>query len=264
MSSRKKYLVCATSGLLVLLIYSFVDLWRVHGVAVEAVSGSPVPDAAVLVSLQSTEIRSPIPHAGSQRTRCLGSFILNADAKGRFETRKIFLGKPWAHKSILIYTFRPGWYGDKSYTKVNANTGLISGSEEIQINLHKDRDERWGFIHEGKLAPLTNDPESELYDLTMSKALTRSANLIPGEYTCGTEGQRMQLEVLHYALEHAATAAERRYVELQCVNAQNLLNARAGRTGAESSTIRQRAPLSTGVCPDVLATLNQQIGSQEQ
>src|SRR5262245_35104618 len=88
-----------------------LDFWKVHGRVLDAESGNSVSDAKVLVTLHAEEIRSPIPHAWTSKTRCVDVVKRTSDIDGRFKVWVVTWGLGLTNKKVAIDVFKPAWYG---------------------------------------------------------------------------------------------------------------------------------------------------------
>lgn len=195
MKSRRA-LIGISAFMITGLMLAAIDFWRVKGTVLDRASQSAVPGANILITFVAEGFGSPVPHAWTTKTRCVGSAVTSSDAQGHFEVRGVSWGFGLRHKKVGIEVFKPGWFeGDQLLHDVS--TGLVS--MPLHVTAH--------------IRPVS---EIEASQHRVSRAIADPAGLGIRMGGCDKRGESLVSEALTYAASLAKAPDELRLVRLRC------------------------------------------------
>jgi hypothetical protein len=211
--------LAAMGGLILFFLLAFgLDFWKVEGTVLDIESGNAVSESRVLITFRAEELRSPIPHAWTSKTRCVGALIRTSDADGRFRVWLVSWGLGLTNKKVAIDVFKPGWYGNNHLFR-DANTRPLARSLKLIAHIRNGADTRRVDDNQ-RVSPLLADPAS------LGRHMSSS---------CRASGEAAVIEGLEYAAALAKTPREIRLVRLRC---QEQLNRSLLRRGVMIGTQR--------------------------
>jgi len=201
-------LIGAVSGYLILDLLVF-DKWSVGGRVFDSATGAPVRRALVLVSVVGDSLRFPWPHSAHRNEICIQSFTSATDDNGEFSASRLGRNRLMLNKRVIVSAFAPGWY-QRATVSQPASSALLGGGSHAEVPMTKDKGEVWSILRpENQQRPA--DPSGVL-----SRSLTEISKQLGSGRVCGAEALDYMVTVLDYAVKHARTDEERRFVVRQC------------------------------------------------
>ncbi len=229
-------LIAAVFGYLILDLL-VLDRWSVGGRVFDSATGAPVRHALIMVSVVGDSLRFPWPHSTHRNEICIKSFTSATNDNGEFSASRLGRNRWMRNKRLIVSVFAPGWY-QRTTVSQPANSDLFGGRFHAEVPMTKDEGEVW-TIHR---------PESQQRHADASGVLSRSLTEISKQLgsgrLCGAEALEYMVTVLDYAVKHARTDEERRFVVNQCsalASSAASLAVSSGRSGPASLEAMTRA-----------------------
>lgn len=201
-------LIGLVSGYLILDLLVF-DKWSVGGRVFDSATGAPVRHALVMVSVVGDSLRFPWPHSDHRNGICIQSFTSATNDNGEFSASRLGRNRLMLNKRVIVNAFSPGWYQPTTVSQ-SASGALLGGGSHTEVPMTKDEGEVWTIRR----------PENQQRPADASGVLSRSLTEISKQLgsgpVCGAEALDYMVTVLDYAVKHARTDEERRFVVHQC------------------------------------------------
>lgn len=203
-----------------------LDRFLIYGVITDKVTGQPIPNAAVILTLRGSRPFFPWPHNPQITGACIRSYVRKTDSHGRYGLLALALNSIMFDKDVKVRTFKPEYYRIRNdygeFVGGSVNAGLLGLPSRINVELTPDMDERLRLVFEDSkdnlptVIPSTLSPGDPQYQQTWSPALEGAFDDIDIGSSCSHEAWDTYLNVLDYGIRRAVTDKEKDFVKGKC------------------------------------------------